>query len=266
MKHIQLRDGASLSYVDIGQGLPILFIHAPLIGHVNFQYQLPLANEFRLIIPDLRGHGASTPVKEELTIQTLANDIHDLINALDLESFFLCGYSQSGSVVLEYLLHHPDNVLGAILIGSFSEVSNLYLHSKYVIAQAISAMNGISVLARSISAGHLDDVTVRSQWIKHAESTDAHTLYQLYLAGHHYQCTDRLPEISVPVALVYGEQDQQMHRYARILEKGLQHSTTHFVPDVSHQIITKKPEEFHTILRSFVQQHAASQSKSPLPV
>ncbi|MGC5328469.1 alpha/beta fold hydrolase [Brevibacillus sp. SYSU BS000544] len=266
MKQIRLRDVAVMSYLDQGKGKPIVFIHAPLIGHVNFHFQLPLANEFRLIIPDLRGHGSSTPVRGELTMQTLADDLDELITLLELESFCLCGYSQGGSIVLDYLLRYPGKASCAILIGSFSEVSNLYLHSKFVIAQSLAALNGIHVLARSISSGHLEDSTLRTQWTRHAERTDPHTLHQLYLAGHHYHCTELLQQITVPVALLYGEKDDLMHQYARILEKNLQHPTLHMIPDVSHQIVTKKPVEFHSILRPFVEKNVSPTVKSPLPV
>lgn len=266
MKQIQLRDGAMMSYLDQGEGKAIVFIHAPLIGHVNFHYQLPLADEFRLIIPDLRGHGSSTPAHGDLTIQTLARDIHDLVTSLELESICLCGYSQGGTVVLDYLLRYPEKASCAILIGSFSEVSNLYLHSKFVIAQSLAALNGVHVLARSICSGHVDDPALRTQWIRHAERTDPHTLQQLYQAGHHYHCTEQLQQIPVPVALLYGAKDDQMHKYARILEKNLQHPILHMIPDVSHQIVTKKPAELHAILRPFVEKNVSATVKSPLPV
>lgn len=264
MQRIELPDQSILEYVDQGQGHALLFIHAPCIGHVNFHYQSPLANEFRLIIPDLPGHGGSTPVKGKLSNQVLAQLMDHLVNQLGLDQITLCGYSQGASLALEYLLRYPHKVRSAVLVSGYSEVNTLFMHTRYVTAQTLAQMGAVGVLSRTISSSHLTDDRVRSKWLRHMQETDAHTLHELYVAGHHYNCTNQLHQIKTPVLLVYGGKDEPMHSYAKQLHQRLSQSVLHFIPGISHQVVTKGAEQFHQLLRPFVMEHTSAKAKSPV--
>ncbi|MGD8189003.1 alpha/beta fold hydrolase [Brevibacillus ginsengisoli] len=264
MNQILLPDQSILEYIDQGTGHALLFIHAPCIGHVNFQYQAPLAQDFRLIIPDLPGHGGSSPIKGKLCTESLAQLIDYLVEQLELDQFTLCGYSQGASLALEYLLRYPHKVSSAILVSGYSEVNTLFLHTRYLTAQALSQMGAVGVLARTISSSHLSDEHEQQKWIEHMRRTDPHTLHELYVTGHHYNCSQQLHQIKTPVLLIYGGNDEPMHTYAKQLHQGLNHSFLHFIPDISHQVVTKGAEQLHELLRPFVQSHAISNAKSPV--
>ncbi|MGO0059623.1 alpha/beta fold hydrolase [Brevibacillus fluminis] len=64
LNQITLANGQVYSFQQVGSGTPLLLIHAPAIGHVNFFAQHALADRFQLIIPDLEGHGDSSPIHE----------------------------------------------------------------------------------------------------------------------------------------------------------------------------------------------------------
>lgn len=96
MKTVRLAESATLAYQSIGKGMPILFIHAPGIGSINFSCQEPLSRSYHLLIPDLRGHGASTPATQPFTLAGIAADILALLDAENVEQAVICGYSQGG--------------------------------------------------------------------------------------------------------------------------------------------------------------------------
>lgn len=264
MNEILLPDHSTLEFFDQGTGHALLFVHAPCIGHVNFHYQAPLADEYRLIIPNLPGHGKSTPAQTTLTITDLAQTIDHLVEKLELDDFSLCGYSQGGSVVLEYLLQHPQKVHSAIIVSGYSEVNTLFMHTRYRAAQALASMGAVGVLARAISSSHLACDELRQKWIQHMEQTDSHTLHHMYQAGHTYNCTARLSEIQTPLLLIYGEEDKPMHSYGKLLHQFLHHSELHFIPYVSHQVVTKAAIPFHQLLTRFVRSHTGHKRKSPV--
>jgi len=252
MKYVQLSDLATMAYQSIGHGPPLVLIHAPGIGSVNFSCQLPLAKAYRLLIPDLRGHGESSPAREPFTLEKLAADIRAMLDAEHVEQASICGYSQGGSIALECLLAYPERFNGAILVSSFSEVNDLYLHARFFLAEALSSMQGAKWLAHSTAHSHLEDPHEQKRWIVHAEKTDGFSLHQMYLAGHHYSCTDKLHTITSPVMLVYGEDDRAMHSYAHLLHQKLPHAQLHLIPGVKHQVITKTPAAFHKLCDSFL--------------
>ncbi|MFS0554568.1 alpha/beta fold hydrolase [Brevibacillus sp. 179-C9.3 HS] len=248
------QDGKQFAFHMSGKGTPLVCIHAPCIGSINFVYQQSLTDTYQLIVPDLPGHGDTSPMEKPFSIGELAEQLHKLIPSLGIERPFIMGYSQGASIALEYCLRYPDHVRGAILVSAFSEVHDLYLHGRFLMARALSMVNGVPLLARSIASSHIDDQEMRTQWIQHASKTDSASLKYLYAAGHRYQCTERLGNIQLPILLAYGKQDQRMHPYAQMLTMRLPNAQLVMIPNVKHQIITKAASDFNQLCRTFMQE------------
>jgi non-heme chloroperoxidase len=98
---------------------PILFIHGWSQHHLCWQAQIesPLANDFRLVAMDLRGHGQSEapPDAQNYTRGELwAEDIRNIQEALNLRSAILVGWSYAGFVIGDYLRHYGDADIAGI--------------------------------------------------------------------------------------------------------------------------------------------------------
>lgn len=94
MANLTLRDGAKLAYRDEGSGRPVLFLHGWGMRGDYFDGQLAaLAARFRVIVPDLRGHGASSPVDDGHGFDVLVEDVMELFMALGLDDVTLVGWS-----------------------------------------------------------------------------------------------------------------------------------------------------------------------------
>jgi len=248
---VSLPNGEQLACTIAGRGTPLVCLHAPCIGSVNFSSQQPLAETYQLIVPDLPGHGHSSRPAKPFTIHHLAVCLHELLKELGYERPLLLGYSQGASIALEYALCHPGQVQGLILVGANSEVSDLYLHSRFYLAEVMARLHGVPLLARSIASSHTDDRHMQESWIRHASLTDADTLKQLYRAGHSYHCTERLSELQLPTLLVYGEEDRPMHRYGQLLHQKMAQSQMVMIPGVAHQVVTKASAAFNRLCREF---------------
>lgn len=108
-------NSASLYYTVKGSGTPIVFIHPPVLTSVNFKYQLEeLSKNFQIITFDIRGHGKSPYSPEPITYPLIIEDIIRLLDHLNINKAFLCGYSTGGSIVLEFLLTFPERALGEL--------------------------------------------------------------------------------------------------------------------------------------------------------
>lgn len=248
---VELSNGKQIACQIAGHGIPMVCIHAPCIGSVNFVYQQALTDTFQLFVPDLPGHGSSPPARTPITITDMAEDLNEMIKKIGHERVIVVGYSQGVSIALEWCLRHPGTIAGLILVSGFSEVNDLYLHSRFYFAQTFATLHGVSLLARSTAASHLVDQIEQKRWIAHSRETDAGSLRQLYATGHRYRCTERLQEIQVPVQLVYGQQDKPMHPYAQQLANRLPHSSLVFMPGVKHQVVTRTAAAFNQQCRDF---------------
>ncbi len=101
--YLETKDGAKIYYEDQGEGQPILLVHGWMCSSKFWQKNVPeLATEFRVVTPDLRGHGNSSKVLTGHTIKQYAHDIRELIEHLALQRVVLVGWSLGGPVVLSY--------------------------------------------------------------------------------------------------------------------------------------------------------------------
>jgi non-heme chloroperoxidase len=100
-------------------GPPILFVHGWSQNHLCWarQYESALADEFRLVAYDLRGHGMSeAPLEPEFyTDGTLwADDVAAIIDELDLDRPVLVGWSYGAFVICDYVRAHGQDRIAAI--------------------------------------------------------------------------------------------------------------------------------------------------------
>jgi pimeloyl-ACP methyl ester carboxylesterase len=88
---------AALYYEERGHGAPLILIHGGLASSSQWEPVVPeLANGFRVITPDSRGHGRSTNPAGELSDARIADDIAALIAALRLRRPVVGGWSDGG--------------------------------------------------------------------------------------------------------------------------------------------------------------------------
>ena len=108
--------GASLFAVEAGAGTPIVLLHGGLSNHRGVQlWAAPLADKLRLVMPDLRGSGASH-FAGELTWNLFADDVAALLAHLGLARAIIGGVSFGGGVAIRTALRHPQLVAGLVLL------------------------------------------------------------------------------------------------------------------------------------------------------
>jgi pimeloyl-[acyl-carrier protein] methyl ester esterase len=118
-------DGARIAYEEKGKGRPLVLLHGLMANRSFFRAQDPLADEFRLISADLRGHGDSGGTGEEPTIKRLAEDVAELADHLDLEGAIGLGWSLGASVLWHVLTGRArDRFAAAIVVDMTPRVLN----------------------------------------------------------------------------------------------------------------------------------------------
>jgi pimeloyl-ACP methyl ester carboxylesterase len=111
-------NGAALYYEEHGEGAPLILIHGGLSSSSQWEPVVPeLADGFRVITPDSRGHGRSTNPAAELSYARIADDIAALIAALGLRRPVVGGWSDGGQATLELGARHPGTA-GALIVGA----------------------------------------------------------------------------------------------------------------------------------------------------
>ena len=121
MSTITVNDGTRIYYKDWGTGQPVVFSHGwPLTADAWDGQMLFLGQQgFRVIAHDRRSHGRSDQTWDGNDMDTYADDLAALINALDLRDIVLVGHSTGGGEVAHYIGRHGTaRVAGAVLVGA----------------------------------------------------------------------------------------------------------------------------------------------------
>jgi haloacetate dehalogenase len=109
--------GAEINLVRGGTGAPLLLLHGYPQTHVMWHRVSPhLAKHFTLVVPDLRGYGASSkPPTDSIHLpyskRAMAQDMIEVMAALGFARFNVAGHDRGGRVAYRLALDHPDRVL-----------------------------------------------------------------------------------------------------------------------------------------------------------
>lgn len=120
-RHFIEIDGARMSYVDQGQGFPVLLGHSYLWSADMWQPQIDaLSAHFRVIVPELWGHGGSdAPPATTTDMSALARQHLALLDALDIGQCHLVGLSVGGMWGAQLALEHPHRVDRLVLMDTY---------------------------------------------------------------------------------------------------------------------------------------------------
>lgn len=121
-------NGLDIYYQEIGQGQPLLLLHGGTATSSSWNDIWPaLSKHFRVIMPDTRGHGRTpNPSGELSSYRILADDVAAFVQALNLDTPFICGYSDGGQIALDIGIHHPNLAKGLILGGTTYRFTETY--------------------------------------------------------------------------------------------------------------------------------------------
>jgi non-heme chloroperoxidase len=108
MSYITTADGTEIFYKEWGMGPAVLFSHGWPLNSDSWESQMLFlaSNGFRCIAHDRRGHGRSTQTWHGNDMDTYADDMSAVIEALDLRDLTLVGFSTGGGEVARYIGRH----------------------------------------------------------------------------------------------------------------------------------------------------------------
>jgi non-heme chloroperoxidase len=268
---VTMRDGTQIYYKDWGQGQPIVFSHGwPLTADAwDDQMVFLAARGYRCIAHDRRGHGRSSQPWSGNEMDTYADDLAALVQALDLRDAVHVGHSTGGGEVARYIGRHGTaRVAKAVLIGA---VPPLMLKTPANPGGLpMEAFDGIraSVLAdRSqffkdltepfyganrpgarVSQGVKDSFWLQGMQAGHKSALDC------IKAFSETDFTADLEKFDVPTLILHGDDDQivPIGASAMLSSKLVKGSTLKVYPGLSHGMCTINKDQVNTDLLAFI--------------
>ena len=206
-------NGVLTYYEERGSGTPLVLMHG-LGGSTELWRHVagPLAEDFRVVMYDLRGSGRSAVPPGPYSMDDLLADLDGVIESLKLGRVLLMGHSMSGALVLAYAAAYPDKVLGAVGVGAPSEIPDAGRDGMRSRAETVEAQ-GMGAVAETVATNGMAPSFREAH--PHAFQAFIRLLESNDPAGYGAQCrvvadldvTAELGRISAPVLLLAGDKD-----------------------------------------------------------
>lgn len=220
MQHFTAPDGARIAYRDEGLGRPLVLLHGLMAHGGFFADQSALAERFRLISIDFRGHGASAACDPEITLAQLAGDVAALVQALEIEDAIGIGWSLGASVLWRVLAGASGvRFAGAVVVDMTPRVLNrddwnLGLSRETCDARTAAMRDdfadfatnaGHAIFAQPVADGFLE----KSAWAGgEFAASNRSAVAALWASLMEDDLRSLLPRIVQPTLVVHGAQSQ----------------------------------------------------------
>lgn len=255
---VVLGNGLRLAYIELGDpnGVPILLLHGFTDSARSWSLTAPyLAAGFRVVAPDLRGHGHSDKPKGCYTIPEMANDIRFLIEVLDLVPTHVVGHSLGGRLAQAIAERWPHLVQKIVLMSTSAALRERRGWLWENIQTLRDPIDPESAFIREWCSGA---VPVDENFLAHARRESAalpsriwHSIYYEQLA---YDPSPLLQDISAATLILRGEEDMIATEEHQAQMKGAIVGAEFIsLPGQGHNIHWEAPEKVANLILTFLE-------------
>ncbi|HEY0779515.1 MAG TPA: alpha/beta hydrolase, partial [Gemmatirosa sp.] len=267
MPTITTRDGTTIFYKDWGTGQPVVFSHGwPLNADAwDAQLMFVASHGYRAIAHDRRGHGRSGQPWDGNDLDTYADDLAELLDALDVTGATLVGHSTGGGEVTRYIGRHGTARVAKVVL--VSAIPPLMLRTTANPGGLpIEAFDAIRAGVAGDRSQYYRDLSAPFYGANRSGATvsqgmrDAFWMWsmQVGLKGA-YDCikafsetdlTEDLKRFDVPTLLIHGDDDQivPIDAAARQAVKLVRGATLKVYPGAPHGLPTTLADQFNADL------------------
>lgn len=256
-------NNVNIGYDDHGIGQPIFFLHAFPLNRSMWKGEMRglLSEErYRLVSLDWRGFGESDITTDISTMETFADDVASLMDALGVAQVVLCGLSMGGYAAFAFLRKYPERVSGLVLADTRPGADTPEAQANRANVARLALSEGTRAIAdlqlpkliSDYTRQHVPEVENRIRQMIDVATPQGIAAASLGMAQR-ADSSDLLPTITCPTLVLAGEQDalipasMQQDYAAKI--PGAQFST---IPYAGHLANLEQPEAFLQMLSGFL--------------
>jgi 3-oxoadipate enol-lactonase len=269
----RLINGFQMNYQDIGNGPVLLLVHGFPLDRTLWTYQIEaLRHDYRLIVPDLRGHGHSQAPPGPYRMDQMADDLRALLQQLGIEQVVLAGLSMGGYIAFAFWRIYPHLVRALVLVDTRAAADTAESRqNRYAMVEQVET-EGTKAIVEGMLPKLLSPTSLESKpkVAIHARRMMTHTppagvIGALQGLAQRSDSRPTLATISVPTLIVVGEDDVitppdeaaamrtaiLAARHGRDTPK-IPKVTLARIPNAGHLAPLENPAAFNQALREFL--------------
>ncbi|WP_264821996.1 alpha/beta fold hydrolase [Escherichia fergusonii] len=258
-------NGLKIHYQEGGNGPPLLLIHGGGLTSKSWKGMAAVAaKNFRVIMPDSRGHGLTNNPDGQFRYDLMAEDMAELIKALKLEKPLVMGYSDGGMVVLKLISRYPDLASAAVVGGATHRFASAHYMKGMEVFYGKGAPHQVLTDAYlSQMARDMPEMVTFFQNMHHPEQPE---YWRIFLKNiwpmwtTPFSIAEDVKKIQVPVMVIAGDRDEfftveEVTELYHLLPKG----EMAIIPGSGHAIFQSpdKSTLFYMSTTAFLKQQVA---------
>lgn len=255
----------NLFYRETGQGQPLIILHGLFGAGDNWlSVARLLEGEYRVILPDARNHGQS-PHSADFNYKAMADDLLDLLDALDLKEAILIGHSMGGKAVMNLAVDHPERVQKLVVVDI---APRFYPVHHQTILKAFSEIDLASLKSRKEAddamAVYIKDVGTRQFLLKNLTRTEGGEGFgwkiNLPVIRENIENVgEPLPEGAIfdkPTLFIAGANSDYIRKEDEaLIREHFPQAKVVYIPGAGHWVHAEKPQEVVEAIKGFISEN-----------
>ncbi|WP_225724928.1 MULTISPECIES: alpha/beta fold hydrolase [unclassified Nocardia] len=234
--------GVNTYYEVYGEGEPLVLLHGGGANALSWLAQIPeLAKQFRVYVPERRGHGHTADVDGPISYQIMADDTAAFLETLEIGAAHLVGWSDGGIVAVLVAMQRPDLVRKLVAIG--------------VYVNRDGETPGCRELFEEPASTRMGEI-VRGSYTDAPDGPDHfpviyEKLLRMWREEPNIAICD-LAAIQAPTLLMQGDDDGVTVEHSLAMARAIPDSQLAVVPGASHGVPMEKPELVNRMILDFL--------------
>jgi len=249
------RASNGLYYRVEGAGEPLLLLHGLMVSGAMFDPLVPyLRDAYRMLIPDLRGHGASGDLAGPYDVPALAADLDCVVAEAGFHRPMVLGYSHGGAVAQQFAHTRPQHVGRLVLTCTYA--CNAMTRRERIEANVLVALLGIlspgTIGKLMLRVSHIGLRPDEREWLQSLMAVNARAPMREAAKGlASFDSRPWLNDVKIPTLVIAGARDDAVprHHYDTLVN-GIPGAAGHLVEGAVHTLAWTHTREFADIVRS----------------
>lgn len=266
-------DGGTLHVIERGSGRPLLLIHGVTLqaGVWSPQFHL-MADRYRVLAMDVRGHGRSVAGRDGFGRTVAARDVATVLDHFDLRDAIIVGHSMGGMITMEFAGDFPDEVAervaGLVFMDTaayqilpkavlpLAKVAGRHVHTRFIAGKAVPQRSfgedDLSLLMTRLAFGKRPSAKAVDQVRRYLEEVPQSTSLPSWIDLLDHDAREALKATKTPSLVLVGSRDVLTPVYAaRRIASFLPDTRFEVLEGAGHQLMQERPYEVAQLIDEF---------------
>ena len=251
-------ESIALYYEEYGAGEALLFLHGLGTDGRSWEYQRDLfAEQYRVILIDVRGHGRSAKPPGPYSVPQFAQDIFALLEHLEIDAFHLVGLSMGGMIGFQMAVEQPERLRSLTIVNSGPELIAQNWKERWQILQRRLVLNftsmekiGEFIGERLFPEPHLAEY--KALFVQQMRENDPKAYKAATNALIGWSVRAQLGRVQCPVLVISGDMDYTPVASKEAYVREMPTARLQVIANSRHGTPIDQPEAFNTAVLQFL--------------